>query len=343
MDTDSIKDRSSEKIRTKENNNKDILINGYNDDITLDINDTPLVIDNTEFETCGIREENSIKPDCDISKIENIVNTDNLVKDKNKEHDKNNTSCDNNFNKESIVELCGSSNKDDSTTNRDYIKIDASASSENSSITNDIAMMTLGTQNPLFMQPKSLHGQAIYCDQDLPKFLEDSINEKLSKIVIGSNEADEKVIEFVDYQNEEQLPDLTSLIAKDLSEPYSVYTYRYFLHNWPSLSFLAYYDTLCVGSIVCKLDQHRKNIWRGYIAMLVVHKDYRRYKIGSKLVQKAIRRMIHQGCDEVVLETEVTNRAALNLYENLGFVRDKRLLRYYLNGVDAWRLKLWLR
>lgn len=46
---------------------------------------------------------------------------------------------------------------------------------------------------------------------------------------------------------------------------------------------------------------------------------------------------------QVVLETEITNKAALNLYENLGFVRDKRLFRYYLNGVDALRLKLWLR
>jgi ribosomal protein S18 acetylase RimI-like enzyme len=32
---------------------------------------------------------------------------------------------------------------------------------------------------------------------------------------------------------------------------------------------------------------------------------------------------------------------ALRLYEQLGFVRDKRLYRYYLNGVDAFRLKLW--
>lgn len=46
---------------------------------------------------------------------------------------------------------------------------------------------------------------------------------------------------------------------------------------------------------------------------------------------------------QVVLETEITNQAALHLYENLGFVRDKRLFRYYLNGVDALRLKLWLK
>lgn len=48
-------------------------------------------------------------------------------------------------------------------------------------------------------------------------------------------------------------------------------------------------------------------------------------------------------CPQVVLETEITNKSALKLYENLGFVRDKRLFRYYLNGVDALRLKLWLR
>ena len=47
------------------------------------------------------------------------------------------------------------------------------------------------------------------------------------------------------------------------------------------------------------------------------------------------------GCDEAVLETEVTNVGALRLYEGLGFVRDKRLHRYYLNGNDAYRLKLW--
>ena len=45
----------------------------------------------------------------------------------------------------------------------------------------------------------------------------------------------------------------------------------------------------------------------------------------------------------MVLETEVTNKVALRLYEQLGFARDKLLERYYLNGNNAYRLKLWLR
>ena len=44
----------------------------------------------------------------------------------------------------------------------------------------------------------------------------------------------------------------------------------------------------------------------------------------------------------MALEAEVTNPGALALYEKLGFVRDKRLQRYYLNGNDAYRLKLLL-
>jgi peptide alpha-N-acetyltransferase len=77
--------------------------------------------------------------------------------------------------------------------------------------------------------------------------------------------------------------------------------------------------------------------------MLAINKEYRRKKIASKLVLMSIREMIKRGCDEIVLEAEVTNDAALNLYENLGFLREKRLYRYYLNGVDAYRLKLWLK
>lgn len=105
----------------------------------------------------------------------------------------------------------------------------------------------------------------------------------------------------------------------------------------------AMYENQCVGAIVCKLDIHRKVIKRGYIAMLAVDKNFRKQGIGSTLVRRAIQEMIVGDADEVVLETEITNKPALKLYEALGFVRDKRLFRYYLNGVDALRLKLWLR
>ena len=55
----------------------------------------------------------------------------------------------------------------------------------------------------------------------------------------------------------------------------------------------------CVGAVVCKLDIHRKVVRRGYIAMLAVDQKYRKRKIGSNLVLKAIRAMSADDADEV--------------------------------------------
>jgi peptide alpha-N-acetyltransferase len=77
--------------------------------------------------------------------------------------------------------------------------------------------------------------------------------------------------------------------------------------------------------------------------MLAVSSPYRGRGIASKLVSMAIDAMRARDADEVVLETEVTNTASLKLYERLGFLRSKRLHRYYLNGNAAFRLILYLK
>lgn len=53
-----------------------------------------------------------------------------------------------------------------------------------------------------------------------------------------SSKEDRDGIRYVVYESEAQMPDIIRLITKDLSEPYSIYTYRYFIHNWPKLCFL---------------------------------------------------------------------------------------------------------
>ena len=155
-------------------------------------------------------------------------------------------------------------------------------------------------------------------------------------------------VEWVEYVDESQLPEVMTLVDNDLSEPYSIFTYRYFVRNWPQLCLLARLDGETVACIVSKAEMEHspltgESVYRGYIAMLAVNNNYRRYGIGTALVCRSIERMREIGCDEVMLETEVTNKVALGLYEKLGFARDERLFKYYLNGVDAFRLKLWFR
>jgi len=169
----------------------------------------------------------------------------------------------------------------------------------------------------------------------------------------GAPSAEEDAIEltYSEYAGEEQLQGIIDLISLDLSEPYSIFTYRYFINNWPNLCFNAIAKDRndpaappkIVGTIVCKQDRHRSGALRGYIAMLAVSGSMRKRGMGRQLVKLAVCAMRDSGADEAVLETEVTNTGAMRLYESLGFVRDKRLHRYYLNGNDAFRLKVWFR
>lgn len=69
--------------------------------------------------------------------------------------------------------------------------------------------------------------------------------------------------------------------------------------------------------------------------MLSVHSAWRRRGIARRLVELAVREMAARGAHEIVLETEYDNRPSLALYEALGFVREKRLHRFYSNGKDA--------
>ncbi|KAL4969687.1 peptide alpha-N-acetyltransferase MAK3 [Aspergillus stella-maris] len=154
---------------------------------------------------------------------------------------------------------------------------------------------------------------------------------------------------YTPSQEETLVSSMRNLISKDLSEPYSIYVYRYFLYQWGDLCFLAMDknpDTGAeemVGVVVSKLEPHRHGPLRGYIAMLAVQEGYRGRGIATKLVRMAIDAMVEGGADEIALETEITNTAAMKLYERLGFLRSKKLHRYYLNGNSAYRLVLYLK
>ncbi|EST07581.1 GNAT domain protein [Kalmanozyma brasiliensis GHG001] len=156
------------------------------------------------------------------------------------------------------------------------------------------------------------------------------------------NNANSDEITFEPYTGEHQMPSIIQLIEKELSEPYIVYTYRYFVNQWPSLCFLAFAGREAIGVIVCKLDRHLKGsrLMRGYIAMISVKYEYRGKGLGKRLVRRAVDEMVSKGAQEVVLETEADNQGALALYERLGFIREKRLHRFYLNGKDSFRLIL---
>lgn len=105
-------------------------------------------------------------------------------------------------------------------------------------------------------------------------------------------------------------------------------------------------DSSLIGVIICKLEtlaSHSRPTRRGYIAIVAVSAPFRGYGVATALVKQAIEIIAGRGADEVVLETEETNTPTMRLYERLGFMRSKKLHRYYLNGNSAYRLVLLLK
>jgi len=69
---------------------------------------------------------------------------------------------------------------------------------------------------------------------------EDSVKPRVpcDDSVATQSDAKESKIRYIVYESERQMEAIMQLITKDLSEPYSIYTYRYFIHNWPKLCYL---------------------------------------------------------------------------------------------------------
>ncbi|GAA5873937.1 hypothetical protein JCM3774_004045 [Rhodotorula dairenensis] len=178
-------------------------------------------------------------------------------------------------------------------------------------------------------------------------------------------------ISYRAYRGEQDLDVIVDLVDDELSEPYNLYTYRYFLDDWPHLCFFAYAGETPIGVIVCKQEPHTKSsksvpipdrpgerrpLMRGYLAMLSTRKEYRGRGVATHLLRLSLSVMLRppptfvatlppdhpsrDPVDEIVLETEADNVAALGFYAKMGFVREKRLHRFYLNGKDAYRLRL---
>ncbi|RYH31973.1 N-acetyltransferase [archaeon] len=118
-------------------------------------------------------------------------------------------------------------------------------------------------------------------------------------------------IEYVDYKDESMIKDIMTLVSRDLSEPYSIFTYRYFLHTWPELCTCAFAkdpdtgERVMIGTVVSKAEEEA-GVMQGYIAMLTVDSRFRNKGIGKTLSNINIDRMAKNGCKVIILETEVS-------------------------------------
>lgn len=71
------------------------------------------------------------------------------------------------------------------------------------------------------------------------------------------------------------------------------------------------------------------------ITNIVVKKDFRKNGIGNELLEKIIKLAKENGKDKIILEVNITNLAAIKLYEKNGFKNIGFRKKYYNNTYDA--------
>ena len=59
------------------------------------------------------------------------------------------------------------------------------------------------------------------------------------------------------FRDEADLAQIMKMMTRDLSEPYPIYTYRYFVHQFPELTLIAEHDGKTIGTIVSKIDMNK--------------------------------------------------------------------------------------
>lgn len=149
------------------------------------------------------------------------------------------------------------------------------------------------------------------------------------------------------YNDENDLEAIKHLFSAELSEPYQIWTYRYFSQRYPSLTIIAEMDGdligCCMGMMQPGETHPRESVkCQAYIGMISVTGKFKGRRIGTHLFDLVLPEMVSLGATVVCLETEIDNRAAIAFYEGLGFRKTRLFNNFYLNGKSAYRMKRWL-
>lgn len=99
---------------------------------------------------------------------------------------------------------------------------------------------------------------------------------------------------------------------------------QYKITDDPFEKYLGYFEDELIAIITYSIIYERAEI--NYIC---VRNEFRRKKIGSKLMRCSLEKIKEQGCLSISLEVAFDNIGAINLYENFGFKKVSTRKKYY--------------
>lgn len=143
-----------------------------------------------------------------------------------------------------------------------------------------------------------------------------------------------KVYKKSDYNN---LLNFLAFVDEDFYPPLSKRcTLAEYLKNDllnPNMSLLAIKNQEIVGFINLQLNQPQRN--ECYINTIAVKNEFRKLKVGSRLIGSIIDYAIKSKFKNIKTRTWSTNKSGLNLYNKFGFETDYVIANDRAHGVDS--------
>jgi len=141
----------------------------------------------------------------------------------------------------------------------------------------------------------------------------------------------------------DDLDTVMDINAETLPENYSTFFYRDLYRRFPETFLVAEADGAIQGYMMCRIERGLSKLKslrpakQCHVVSIAVREPYRRRGIASELMTVVMERAKENyGANECFLEVRLSNDAAINLYEKLGFSKVKRNYGYYIDGEDAW-------
>ena len=134
-----------------------------------------------------------------------------------------------------------------------------------------------------------------------------------------------KLSQFIEYRDMEllDLDNISNLETKSYDFPWTRNILKDCIINRYD-SFVAIYNECIVGYVISKIT-----FMESHILNLTVDEKYRNNGIGSELLDMVIHRSRFLKSEILLLETRLTNKAAITLYEKYGFKKIGLRKNYY--------------
>jgi N-alpha-acetyltransferase 30 len=86
--------------------------------------------------------------------------------------------------------------------------------------------------------------------------MEDSLGKQSQEGAIQELPTELRYLQYSHSLERQYLPSIRALMKKELSEPYSIYVYRYFLYQWEDLCFMVRLPSLSLQVTTKRTRRH---------------------------------------------------------------------------------------